>query len=65
MVRVCVLLLFPLAFLPGCTTGLAQAPINSPERASPPPANEGFADCAKKNSVIDAWSCISKDDAAQ
>jgi hypothetical protein len=60
MVRVCVLLLLPLAFLPGCTTGQAQAPVNPPAQANPP-AKDDFADCAKKNSVIDAWTCISKD----
>jgi hypothetical protein len=63
MVRVCVLLLFSFAFLPGCTTGQAQAPVNPPAQANPPPAKDGFADCAKKNSIIDAWTCISNDQA--
>jgi hypothetical protein len=61
MARVCVLLLFALAFLPGCTTGQAQAPVNPPAQANSSPAKDGFADCARKNSVIDALTCVSSD----
>ena len=64
MVRVCVSLLFPLAFLPGCATEQAQAPASPSAQVNPqpqPPAKETFSDCARKNSVVDAWTCALKD----
>jgi hypothetical protein len=61
MVRVCVSLLFPLLLLQGCATNQAQTPAGSTAEISAPPAKENLSDCARKNSVVDAFACAAKD----
>jgi hypothetical protein len=61
MVRVCVSLLFPLLLLQGCAIGLASIPADPPVEAGTSQAKEASSDCARKNNVIDALTCASKD----
>ncbi len=60
MVRVCFSLLLPLLLL-GCATEQAQAPVNQPVQVNSAPATEPLSDCGRKNSVVDAWACATKD----
>lgn len=60
MVRVCFSALLPLILLAACAAEQAQAPAGPPLQVADQPAKEGLLDCAHKTSVVDAWSCASK-----
>lgn len=62
MVRVCLSMLLPLVLLQACAIGQAPGPANPQLQASDAPASdaskkESALDCARKNSVLDAWTC--------
>ncbi len=60
MVRVFFLTLLPLVSLCACAAEQAQAPANPPVQLANPPPKESLLDCGRKTSVIEAWSCASK-----
>jgi len=60
MVRVFFSMLLPLVLLSACASEQAQAPANPPAQLASPPQKESLIDCAYKTSLIEAWSCASK-----
>lgn len=57
MVRVCLSMLLPLVLLQACAIGQASGPANPQLQASDASKKESALDCARKNSVLDAWTC--------
>jgi len=60
MVRVSFSMMLPLMLLSACAAEQAQSPATPPLQVANPPPKESLLDCAYKASVIDAWSCVSK-----